>query len=68
MLWPDPNDLLPVLDVENMDGIDLDALPDLPPNGDGLTLDDLLPVLDMPEMGGIDIDALDDMPASSRRQ
>lgn len=63
----DTDDLLPLLDTPDMDGIDLDALPDLPAHGDGLTLDDLLPVLDMPEMGGIDIDALDDMPASSRR-
>jgi len=64
----DMDDLLPVLDMENIDGIDLDALPDLPAHGDGLILDDVLPVLDMPEMGGLDIDALDDMPASSRRQ
>lgn len=62
----DMDDLLPVLDMPNMDGMDIDALDDMPAHADGLLVEDMLPVLDMPEMGGMDIDALDDMPASSR--
>jgi hypothetical protein len=55
------DDLVPVIEVEALEGVDLD----MPAHSDGLTLDDLLPVEDGHDLDGHDIEAL---PTASRRE
>ena len=61
------NDLLPVCDVEDLEGIDLDALPLLMHVHDAATtLDKLLPIEDGHDLDDLNLEVLPTIHASSR--